>query len=122
MKTLWIEKMKKLAWKSSVKNQLRLAIVETKSSWEWSLPETADEADGSYALSLGRSVYMSFTNRTTGVSRVGPFLERVDAGGRRSCWSFLRMRRQGHIRNALFRTLRGRKLNVRPNNILIPWL
>ena len=34
---------------------------------------------------------MFFTNRTTGVSRVCPLLERVDAGGRRSCWSFLRM-------------------------------
>jgi hypothetical protein len=75
---------------SSVKNQLRLAIVETKFSWEWGLPETADEADGSYALSLRRSVYMSFTNRTTGVSSpVCQFLERVDAGGEKKLLELL---------------------------------
>jgi hypothetical protein len=74
---------------SLVKNQLRLAIVETRFSWEWSLPETADEADGSYALSLRRSVYMFFTNRTTGVSRVCQFLERVDAGGEKKLLELL---------------------------------
>jgi hypothetical protein len=89
MKTLWIEKMKKNAWDHRLKTSCGLQSSKIGFSWEWSLPETADEADGSYALSLRRSVYMSFTNRTTGVSRVYQFLERVDAGGEKKLLELL---------------------------------
>jgi hypothetical protein len=112
MKTLWIENMKKNAWDHRLKTSCGLQSSKLGFSWEWGLPETADEADGSYALSLRRSVYMSFTNRTTGVSRVCQFLERVDGGGRRSCWSLLRLRRQGNIRDAFLGTLPGKKANM----------
>jgi hypothetical protein len=96
---------------SSVKNQLRLTIVETKLSWEWSLPETADEADGSYAQSLRRKrLFFSRIERQACHESANSWSESMQVG--KKLLELLAKCRKGNIRKALFRTPPGKKAKM----------